>query len=124
MLDKYFQTDRNTAETLLRGIKREKARYTRDQFKLIEKSIAGKSASAIKAGLEYCVANRLYSAVDLRDAIKYFEKTACKETTAAKEEPPAEPPFINKSLHMVSVSKRDIGDYVKELGGGDKSWLN
>jgi len=124
MLDKHFQADRNTAETFLRGIKREKPRYVRDQFKLIEKSIAGKSAPTIKAGLEYCLTNGLFSAVDLRDAIRYFEKTAGKEAITDKQKPHLEPSFINKSLHMVSVSKRDISDYVKELGGGEKPWLN
>ncbi|WP_313563846.1 Mu transposase domain-containing protein [Ruminiclostridium cellobioparum] len=124
LLDTYFIADRKTAEVFLRGIKREKPRYARDQFKLIEKSIKGKDVTVITAGLEYCVNNELYSAIDFRDAVVYFEKKVNKEIPQESQDTVVEPPFTNQNLHTIMVSKRDIGEYVKKLSGGEKDWLN
>jgi len=114
---------REKAKIFLEGIKREKPRYARDQYKIIEKVISDTEQEVLLRALEFCTTNSLYSAVDFRDAAAHFRKIAIN--ASSKEELNNTPPLIDsKLLHTVNVSKRDIGEYIKSLRGGNVKCLN
>ncbi len=124
LLMRCFAGNKENAEVLLRGIKREKPRYARDQFMLIEKSIKDKAPEDISKALEYCIKNGLFSAVDFKDALTFFENTSKIKTSSVAQQKSPDASFSNKTLQTVSVSKRDISEYIKELGGGSDEWVN
>lgn len=116
--------NREKPEIFLEGIKREKPRYARDQYKIIEKVINETDKAVLSKALEFCTTNSLYSAVDFKDAAAHFKKVVIS-TSSTKElnmDPP--PPPDSKLLHTVNVSRRDIGEYIKNLGGGNAKCLN
>lgn len=114
---------REKAKIFLEGIKHEKPRYARDQYKIIEKVISDTEQEVLLRALEFCTINSLYSAVDFRDAAAHFRKIAIN--ASSKEELNNTPPLIDsKLLHNVNVSRRDIGEYIKSLRGGNVKCLN
>jgi len=126
LLDRLIATGCNSEKSsiLLEGIRREKPRYVRDQYRIIEKTIEEMDKSAISAALEFCTKNELYSAVDFKDAAAYFKKLA--EPTEKEENLNiGTPPLpINKLIRSVNVSRREIDEYIKNLGGGNVKCLN
>ena len=127
LLNRLTTTGCNEEKALifLEGIRREKSRYVRDQFKIIEKSIDEMDRSVISAALEFCTENELYSAVDFKDATAYFKKLIESIGTAEDLTIDTPPPRYNsKLLHTVSVSRREISEYIKNLGGGNEKCLN
>ena len=110
--------DRAKATLFLEGIKREKSRYVRDQYKIIEKTIKDIDTKVVSAALEFCTRNELYSAVDFKDASAHFKKII-KCENLSKDSNINIPPSTNiKLLNTVNVTKRDINEYIKKLGGG------
>lgn len=67
------------AAALLMGIRKEKPRYVRDQFKLLQKVAAEKPQEAVEEAIAYCLERKLYSAVDCRDAAQWFSQQALDE---------------------------------------------
>jgi transposase len=115
---------REKAEAFLEGIRLEKPRYARDQYKIIDKAINGLDGAVLSEALEFCTENRLYSAVDFKDAAAYFKKTARPAEAAEKPKAQTSPPPGSKPLYTVEVGRREIGEYVKNLGGGNVKCLN
>lgn len=103
--------DNENTERFLESIRREKPRYARDQYQLIEKTIAELDSEAILLAINFCCANELYSAVDFRDAARHYNSSS---------KPIAVTDAIVKAVAMpqkVFVSKRDISEYLNKLGG-------
>ncbi|MEW6215014.1 MAG: IS21 family transposase [Nitrospirota bacterium] len=115
---------REKAEMFLDGIKQEKPRYARDQYKIIEQVIVDLNNEILSAALEFCTENKLYSAVDFRDAVAHFKKII-KEENISKDINDNTPPLNNiRHLNTVNVSKRELAEYTKKLGGGNSRCLN
>jgi hypothetical protein len=53
-----------------------KARYARDQFGLIEKTLDEHEQAVIEKALNYCLTHSLFSAVEFRNAAMYFRDRA------------------------------------------------
>ena len=66
--------DKNKAAKFLKELRKEKARYIRDQLLLMEKALKNKEDNVISEALEYCIDHKLYSASDFKDIITYFNK--------------------------------------------------
>lgn len=115
---------RETLELFLEGIKREKPRYASNQYKIIEKVISETDKTVLSKALEFCAANSLHSAVDFKDAAAHFKKTVVSESSTEELNKNTPPPPDSKLLRTVNVSRRDIGEYIKNLGGGNTKCLN
>ena len=95
-------------------IKREKGRYIRDQYKLILWLHEIHSEDVILRAFEFCVRNRLYSAVSLRDAAEYFTKN--EDVIAEPQSRSAH--GLPEHLH-IKANVRDIHVYSSLAEGGD-----
>jgi len=58
------------------GIRKEKPRYVRDQFKLMQRMAALHPREVIDEAIVYCLERKHYSAVDCRDAALWFSQQA------------------------------------------------
>lgn len=99
--------DREKAEIFLEGIRREKARYVRDQYKIIEKTIGELDKAVLTATLEFCIENGLYSALDFRDAAEHFKKLLKSAGTVEDLNIEAPPPPDNKLLYSVLLCETE-----------------
>lgn len=93
-----------------------KAQYTRDQFELAKEVIKNHSARAIEKALGFCVSNSLFSAVELRNAVEYFEVRLEKEL-----EQIAEFPKVTLLKPIAATKKRVLSAYEQVVKGGDSS---
>src|SRR5690554_1186979 len=62
------------ASLLLDMIRKDKPRYARDQFLLIQDVTRSYKCESIQAATKYCTENELWSAVDFRAATEHFSK--------------------------------------------------
>lgn len=115
--------DQGKADEFLEGIKQEKPRYARDQYKMIGKAIDELDKAALSKALAFCTENRLYSAVDFKDAAEYFKKMIQMQDPAAGPDKDT-PPEFGGHMPDVEVSRREIGEYIRNLGGGNVKCLN
>lgn len=111
-----FLGNTSNAEVLLKQIRELKSRYVRDQYKLIETTVEKYPFNIINQAVDFCVVNRLYSAVEFRDAAAYF-------LSKENEEPEEAVSVIDKRETMpdymdVKTERRSISAYT-ELAGGD-----
>jgi len=102
------------AATFLRGIHREKTRYTRDQFKLLEKLTLKHSAEVIREAIGYCLERGMYSAVDCRDVAVWLDEQGSNDSESAGIGEIGTIPGWMK----VRAEKRDITTAYKHLAGG------
>jgi len=107
--------DSEDAAVLLTQIRRLKPRYARDQFALIDKTLATHKSPVIEKALNYCVSHSLYSAVEFRDAAQYYEGRLEKETEEISQEPNV---IIINTAAAVS-KKRSLTEYVRSAKGGN-----
>lgn len=101
------------AVNFLITIRKLKGRYVRDQYSLIKQVIKSKETDIIRQALTYCIANKLLSAVDFRDAAEYF---------TAVQSPVTEPSTLENVSNVipflkVKAEKRDLREYSKLAGG-------
>ncbi len=101
------------AASFLTGIRREKRRYVREQFGLMERLALKYPMAVIQRAVTYCLDQKFYSAVDCRDAAAYF---------LSREEAPAKTSCLNgtgSSLGVLRVKaeQRSITAYTRLLGG-------
>lgn len=73
------------ATNFLEQIKNDKPRYIRDQLLLIKKAVLNENHDTINKALDFCLKNKLYSAVDFRDAVVYFQQKTGMEHRIALE---------------------------------------
>jgi len=103
--------DSQKAQAFFEEIHKEKPRYIRDQLTLIEASLESVDRIAINKALDFCMSQRLNSAVDFRDAVKHY--------AILTQEKNASPPQITGLTETASAKigikprVRDISEYVK-----------
>ncbi|NLK64036.1 MAG: IS21 family transposase [Tissierellia bacterium] len=112
-------SDMENAKIFLDEIYKDKPRYMRDQLMLIEEALKTTDKTAIDKALEFCVNNKLNSAVDFKDAVKHYAKTTDENISVTES--------IKGLTEAVSLKigirpkVRDISEYVKimnESSGG------
>lgn len=115
LYDKVFTLLGATAQAaeFLAGIRHEKRRYVREQFGLMEKLTQKYPMNMVEKAVAYCSAQKLYSAVDCRDAAVYF---------LSQEQTPAKTSCLIKPGHCpgvltVKAEQRSITAYTRLLGG-------
>jgi transposase len=103
------------AEDFFENIRIVKPRYIRDQLLVIKEAINGQPSDVIEKALNFCIRNKLYSAVDFKDAVKHYAKEQHSNTTT------------DKSVEIISLSStsmekiktkpqiRDISEYTEIL---------
>lgn len=101
--------------TFLTGIRQEKPRYVRDQFRLLQKLAAEHPQEVINDAIAFCLERRLYGAVDCRDAAVWFNQDSAdiQELTDTNI-------FIDiPDWFKVKAEKRNIATAYAHLTGGE-----
>jgi transposase len=104
------------AAQLLDGIRKEKARYVREQFGLMIRLAEKYPASAVEQAINYCLEQGLNSAVDCRNAATYFLSQTDKPNSASILKKPNSLP----NNLQVTIQQRSIKVYTDLMGGEDK----
>lgn len=101
--------DPELAKEWLRTIYAAKPRYVRDQLLLIRKSIQGNDSDLISKTIQYCLTNKIASAVDFDAIIKQHHRT----TTNNDQKVIPLNPLSGNHLHhaMTQPQKSSITDY-------------
>ncbi len=102
------------AAALLTGIRREKRRYVRDQFKLMQKTAAEQPQEALEKAIVYCLERKIYSAVDCRDAALWFSQQPPEGQTDVLPDVKGMPAWLN-----VKTDKRSPAACYGHLAGGE-----
>lgn len=104
-------TDAQNAKIFLDEIHKDKPRYMRDQLMLIEETLKTTDKTVTEKALEFCVNNRLNSALDFKDAVKHYSKITVEKTNVKE---PLKGLTENVSLKIgIKPKVRDLSDYVK-----------
>lgn len=104
--------DKDKASDFVNKIREEKPRYIRDQLLLIQTAITDRSEKTIIQALDFCLKNKLYSAVDFRDAVIHYSKMINEETNPlAADVVPLSPGSTDKIKAKPQI--RDITEYSK-----------
>lgn len=98
----------NRAEDFIKEIRRQKSRYSRDQFSLIHELIKEYGKDSVLSSIDYCMKNKLFSATYVNDYLIH------------QNQPKPEPskikiPVSDKKYH-VTTEKRSVSVYAK-VGG-------
>ena len=101
------------ASEFLTDIRREKRRYVREQFGLMEKLTLKYPLAVIEKAVAYCLELKLYSAVDCRHAVAYF---------SGQQEVPAQTSCLDElgacpGVLTVKAEQRSITAYSELLVG-------
>lgn len=101
------------AKIFLNEIRKEKARYFRDQLGLIKKVAEGIDADLINKALMNCVERKLYSATLFKEAVEYFDFKEKEKINTEKQK--INP--IPEKYKDVKAQTRSIKEYVNIIGG-------
>lgn len=101
-----------TAGAFLKGIRKEKPRYIRDQYDLINRTIANYDAETISQALSHCVERRIFSAVEFAIALDYVAQTKESKTSGSILDTSAIPP-----AYRIKTEVRNISEYAAIYGG-------
>lgn len=110
-------SDREKARLFLEEIHKEKPRYIRDQIMLIETCIQSINTETIDKALDYCINNRLFSAVDFRDAVKHYSRITdgLEDVHQAQQ---IKGLTENSTVKINAKAQvRDISEYIKIMNG-------
>lgn len=102
------------ADVFLRQVRSLKARYARDQFGLIEKTLETYNDMAVNKALHFCVSNSLFSAVEFQNAAEYFNNQLEKERLDV-----ADMPKVTLLKPTGTTKKRALSEYERVVKGGD-----
>lgn len=100
-----------------------KRRYIRDQLQIIEKNIRDVDKVLVDKALNYCIKQKLYSATDFSDALKYYKEiTPNSNLTTAIAGSVDIKPIDTKDSEILKAKPevRDIRVYQDILIGGNK----
>ncbi len=103
--------DSPEARAMLEGIRREKPRYVREQYLIIEKMAEMYEADIVHEALKFCLKRELYCAADCLDIADWFER---EQSTKEAEELAIPIPGWLK----VKAEKRDPALAYAHLAGG------
>ena len=98
------------ATDYLQAIRTEKARYSRDQFKIIQSLIDQYGVPNVLEGVAFCMSNTLYSANILKDFLEHQAKIQGKQEQTAAVAPTI--PVDNLKYH-VTTQKRPLEVYAQ-----------
>ncbi len=103
--------DSSGALNFLENIRMDKPRYIRDQLLVIKAAIKGRTPNIISKALGFCIKNRLYSAIDFKDAIAHYGKE--EQAKMSHQEPLRVMPISPSSLEQIKAQPqvRDIKEY-------------
>lgn len=107
--------DQSSATLFLNKIRELKSRYVRDQYNLILKGLESKSEEAISSALVYCCENELFSAVDFRNALEYFNP---KDRAEKSSENAIKLPKNVIPITTIKTHRRNLKEYSRLVGGG------
>jgi len=100
-----------------------KSRYIRDQLQILEKNIKGVDNSLITKALKYCLKQKLYSAIDFSDTLKYVKELTevnSKNVTTLSFDDIKPIEAKNSELIKTKPEVRDIKIYQNIMMGGKK----
>lgn len=100
--------------TFLETVRREKRRYVREQFGLMQKLAQQYPPDLVAQAIDYCLTYQLYSAVDCRSVAEYLLTRIDQPVEAA----PGQVNFLPDHLR-IKAARRDIAVYAG-LTGGEK----
>ncbi|KRQ85839.1 Integrase core domain protein [Caloramator mitchellensis] len=101
------------AKIFLKEIRKEKARYFRDQLGLIKKAVEEIDAEIINKALKYCLERKIYSATIFKEAVEFFNHKEKEYTNTEKQKTnPIPDKFKN-----VKPQTRSIKEYANIVGG-------
>ncbi|HZK28414.1 MAG TPA: IS21 family transposase [Thermoclostridium sp.] len=103
--------DSLAAEAFFEGIRVDKPRYIRDQLLVIKGAIEKQDSKIVGKALDFCIKNRLYSAIDFRDAMAHYGKGQHRQTVL--EEALKVAPLSPDSLEQIKAQPqvRAIKEY-------------
>ncbi len=113
-------SDAQKSKIFLDEIHKDKPRYMRDQLMVIEEALKTADKTAIDKALEFCVNNKLNSALDFKDAVNHYSKITNEKTNITE---PIKGLSEAVSLKIAIKPRiRELSDYVKimnERSGGN-----
>ena len=98
----------NLVVDFIKEIRKQKARYSRDQFSLIHELIKVHGKDSVLSAIDYCVKNRLYSATYVNDYLIHLNQLK-------PELPTIKIPVSDKKYH-ITTEKRSVSEYAKAGG--------
>ncbi len=99
------------ANDFLAGIRADKPRYARDQFRLIQSLLDKYGKEKLMQAIGFCDANRLFSANTVRDILNAAVLSADSDQNA--ETTPVRTLPVDKPEYHVTVEKRPLNVYAK-----------
>lgn len=102
------ETFQHQADGFLRSLRREKTRYTRDQFLMLRTLVKRYGKDKLLDAIRFCDKLRLFSSNTVRDYLEHQEK----QTTPSVPPHPAVLPVSDPAYH-VQAQKRSVEEYVK-----------
>ena len=99
------------ADAFLAGIRADKPRYARDQFRLIQSLLDKYGKEKLLQAIGFCDANRFFSANTVRDLLNAAVLTADSNQNA--ETAPVRTLPVDKPAYHVTVEKRPLNVYAK-----------
>ena len=66
--------EEDKAKSFIEDLRKDKPRYIRDQLIILNSVVESLNEICINKALDYCIDNKLFRAVDFRDAAKHFSK--------------------------------------------------
>lgn len=83
MIDRVLKEfkDEDKAKLLIERIHGEKPRYIRDQLMILDSVVTSSTETAVNKALDYCINNKLFSAMDFRDAVNHYSKIVAPSDT-------------------------------------------
>ena len=101
------QLDHNASDFLV-GIRADKPRYARDQFRLIQSLLDKYGKEKLINAAKFCTENRLFSANTARDFLEFSESPKPEIRQIDKQAIP-----VDKPEYHVTVQKRSLDVYAK-----------
>ena len=102
------------ASAFLAGIRAEKPRYTRDQFRMLQTLLDKYGKDKLITAMEFCTSNRLFSSNTVRDFLICAEAQNCKADIATETDDNKDSKIpVNQSKYHVTVEKRSLEAYAK-----------
>lgn len=111
------------ARVFVDKLREHKSRYIRDQLQIVEANIKDVDNAFIDKALNYCIKQKLYSAVDFSDALKYYKQLTQGDNTNAAVAGSVDIKPIDTATNDAVKAKpevRDIRIYQDILKGGKK----
>ncbi|MDD4835435.1 MAG: IS21 family transposase [Lutispora sp.] len=103
-------SDTEKATLFLEEIRAQKPRYTRDQIHLIETTFKIADKESLDNALDYCIKNKLFSAVDFRDAVNHYNRNT-KNTTNIEQTQIKGITSVSSEKMAIKAQVRDISEY-------------